>query len=82
MDGPRDAWGLIGPGEWVEAATSGRLAPETVADALAIAFTRALLDVMDAPERRATDAGEPASGEGRAALVHWGWGARRSDRPS
>lgn len=72
MDGPRDAWGLIGPGEWVEAATSGRLAPETVADAMAVAFTRTLIDAMGDPERRATQAGEPASGEGRAALVHWG----------
>lgn len=72
MRGPRDAWGLVGPGEWVEAATSGRLCPETVADALAVAFTRAMLDVMGDPERQAMEAREPSSGEGRAALVHWG----------
>lgn len=72
MDGPRDAWSLSGPGEWVEAATSGRLTPETVADALVVAFTRALVDVMGDPERQAMQAGEASSGEGRATLVHWG----------
>lgn len=72
MGGPRDAWGLTGPGEWVEAVASGRIAPETVADALAVAFTRAMLAVMGDPERLAMQAGEPSSGEGRAALVQWG----------
>lgn len=72
MGGPRDAWGLTGPGEWVAAVASGRITPETVADALAVAFTRAMLAVMGDPERLAMQAGEPSSGEARSALVHWG----------
>lgn len=72
MNGPRDAWDLTGPGEWVDAVIRGLLAPETVADALAIAFTKTLHGFLRDPERRASEAGEPTSGEGRAALVHWG----------
>jgi len=72
VEGPRDAWGLTEPGAWIEAVTSERLVPQTVADALAAAFTRALIDAMDDPERRATEAGEPSSGETRSAFVHWG----------
>lgn len=72
VQGPRDAWGLTGPGEWVLAVQGGRVEPETVADALAVAFTRALLEVMADPEQRALQAGESSSGEGRAALTQWG----------
>lgn len=72
MRGPRDAWGLTGPGEWATAVQSGRLEPGTVADALAVAFTGALLEVMADPGQRALQSGEASGGEGRAALTQWG----------
>lgn len=71
MTGPRDARGMTGPGEWVEAVQSGRLKPQTVAHALAVAFTEALLSVMDDPEQRTLAAGEASGGERRAALTRW-----------
>lgn len=72
MPGPRDAWGLTGPSEWTDAVASDRLKPETVADALAVAFTRALVEAIGDPEHRAMAAGEPSSGDARGALVRWG----------
>ena len=71
VTGPRDARGMTGPGEWVEAVQSGRLKPQTVAHALAVAFTEALLSVMDDPEQRTLAAGEASGGERRAALTRW-----------
>lgn len=66
-DGPRDRHRLTGRDEWTTAVTQQKVEPLDLTDALAVAFTAALLDAMGDPETLSFNAGEDAGGHRRAA---------------
>lgn len=63
MKGPHDAHRNAGYDEWTQSAKSGVLVPRDLADAIAIAFTAAMLEVVGEPELLALEAGEDAGGQ-------------------
>lgn len=66
-DGPRDRHRLTGRDEWTTAVAQQRVEPIDLTDALAVAFTAALLDAMGDPETLSFNAGEDSGGHRRAA---------------